>query len=294
MSNVVPIVVIALALALGAAVLIPLARGTEADYGRITPPPRDGAQGDKHQVVVVQTNVHDAELRISGQDTGASPEPALAFDAVGLLANGDILTLGRSVFDCDTGVYPAPVPPATPYYALAVRDGDALGLAYCTDSNAAAADTEATLALYAGDVELAAYSVALAVPTPTIVPTVAGQPPRFAGDFLTRQICVDDTADRAAYFTGDKLAGAAVTATGSGAAYRLAAADGLDYALFDVDAATGQVSVSALGAEDTSGLDSGLYAVVVQVEDSNGLTADTHLAVQVALTASPAGNGLCP
>ena len=273
MSNVVPIVVIALALALGAAVLIPLARGTEADYGRITPPPRDGAQGDKHQVVVVQTNVHDAELRISGQDTGASPEPALALDAVGLLANGDILTLGRSVFDCDTGVYPAPVPPATPYYALAVRDGDALGLAYCTDSNAAAADTEATLALYAGDVELAAYSVALAVPTPTIVPTVAGQPPRFAGD---------------------ELAGAAVTATGSGAAYRLAAADGLDYALFDVDAATGQVSVSALGAEDTSGLDSGLYAVVVQVEDSNGLTADTHLAVQVALTASPAGNGLCP
>ena len=124
-------------------------------------------------------------------------------------------------------------------------------------------------------------------------PVSEPEPPRFPDSHLTRRVFVDDSTDRAAYFSGGESIGASITALAadggqvSSPAYTilpLPAGEGHDWAYFTAGETTGAVTISDIGAEDASGLEAGLYSFAVQVEDGNGLTAQVLVSVQVVVS----------
>ena len=88
------------------------------------------------------------------------------------------------------------------------------------------------------------------------------------------------------------------TATGTGTiSYSLAPdGDGRDFAYFAIDDSTGEITVSAAGADDHTGLDGiRLYTLVVRATDDAGRMGEALLAIQVDLSnTSTSGDGTCP
>ena len=109
-------------------------------------------------------------------------------------------------------------------------------------------------------------------------------PPAFASGHIVQRVAVADAASRDVYFAGGEAV-ATVAATGGAAPLRYSlapAGDSLDFVLFDIDGSTGAVTVSAGGADDHAGLVlDRIYTFEVHVEDANGLSAETNVAVQV-------------
>ena len=112
----------------------------------------------------------------------------------------------------------------------------------------------------------------------------AAAPPAFAGGHAVHRVAVADAASRSLYFDGGEAV-ATVTATGGTAplSYSLApAGDSLDFVFFDINGSTGAVTVSTGGADDHAGLElDRTYTFEVHVEDANGLSDETNVAVQV-------------
>ena len=115
-------------------------------------------------------------------------------------------------------------------------------------------------------------------------PPATPAPPAFASGYVAASVAVVDAASRDLYFAGDESV-ATVAATGGTAplAYGLAPwADSLDFVFFDVNGSTGAVTVSDAGADDHAGLEvDQIYTFEVRVEDANGLSAQTGVAVQM-------------
>ena len=92
-----------------------------------------------------------------------------------------------------------------------------------------------------------------------------------------------------------------VTASGTGTLTYALAADGdsRDFAFFDIDSATGAITVSDSGADAHAGIagiaESRLYTFVVLATDDAGRQGRAVVAVQIDLsTVSPGGDGVCP
>ena len=168
--------------------------------------------------------------------------------------------------------------------SLELTDGTGVELLGCTETSP---DSPAGITLSGpGSEGYAAYSVEVGAAAPS------AQVPEFSSDHLVLRVHVDDadgvdaadaSDDQAGYFSGGEVAGS-LTATGTGLEYSLAAVGGSpDHAFFQINN-TGQVTVSAAGADDHSGLIAGMYTLLARVEDQNGLTAQAHLTVQVVLS----------
>ena len=168
--------------------------------------------------------------------------------------------------------------------SLELTDGTGVELVGCAET---LPDAFARVTLSGpGGEEYAVYEVEVLPAAPT------SEAPEFPSDYLTLRVFVDDADgadpddifdDAAGYFDGGEIVGSAV-ATGAGLEYSLAAdGSGPDHAFFQIDSA-GQVTVSAAGADDHSGLVASVYTFLARAEDPNGLTAQTHLTVQVVLS----------
>ena len=313
---IVPAIVLCAGALIAAGIFIPMAIGAAADYARLFPEPSVLAwqQGDE-QVLWLDTNRDGVELRISGLDNGSPAQPALALGDIQVRAkqSADILTVARASFDCDDA-YPEEDDNGTFGdttddfgYAALWLDADAgVGIQVCGDSAATAAqydaDDKLQVSLYDGSggdaTVLAAYDLLAAVPAPT--PVANASPVFDDGTYTTRRVCVDSSATRAGYLSGNESVGAAVDAddTELGATeptYALGVDDPhQDYLFFEVDS-SGQLSVNQAGANDTSGLDDDrVYPVVITASDGDGGTARIVVAVQVdTATESPNDDGLC-
>ena len=317
----IPAIVLSLAAALAAGILIPLATGAEAGYARLTPSPAvlTWEYGDEH-TLWLSTNRHGAELRFSGLT--AAGLPALGQGALQVRDNGspEPLTLGRAggcaaAYDLndDAGT---PDDPAADfaYSAYWMEQGTGVGLIACADSLAPPTVYQGTVALYdrpaPEGVELTSYTFEI---TPVATAATGTRPPAFDdGVYTTRQICVDAVGARAGYLSGGELAGAAVAATdpdtGDTLVYVLESWDGKsNYFYFDIDPATGQISVAEAGANDSSGLNSdAVYAVAVRARDNNGASAVIDVGIQLNATTTSdrdidgdnvvdrPGDGICP
>ena len=142
---------------------------------------------------------------------------------------------------------------------------------------------------------------------PTVVRGNASGP-QFDAPYTTRRICVDhihdgiatSTLNRAAYLSGGELVGAPVAATdpdGDGlASYLGLEDDGQDFMFFDYATSSGQLFVSAAGADDRLGLDADqVYPVIVTAADGRGKWDAITVGVWIdSSTPSPSGDGLCP
>ena len=156
-----------------------------------------------------------------------------------------------------------------------LASGTGIGLIGCHE------DEDVLVTLHTGEgEELQRYVVdVLSAPAPTATPA----PPAFPSGYVVARVAVVDVASRDLYFAGGESV-ATVTASGGTApfTYGLAPAAGsLDFVFFDVDQGTGAVTVSAAGADDHAGLEvDKIYTFEVRVEDANGLSAQTGVAVQ--------------
>ena len=115
------------------------------------------------------------------------------------------------------------------------------------------------VALYTADgEELESYVVDVLPAGP--VPDAPNGVPVFSSTYYARHVCVDRAGSRTDYFDGGEgLQGGSVVATDPDSdtlEYSLAVfGESLDYAYFDVNAATGEISVSRIGADNEAGLD---------------------------------------
>ena len=153
---------------------------------------------------------------------------------------------------------------------------------------------DVAITLHGGGVELNRYLV-------NILPAAAvNAAPVFDAAYTTRRVCVDtSTTTKALLLSGDESVGAAVSGTdadGDTLTYTLLGQDSDAYFYFAIATSTGQISVNAAGANDTSGLGlEAVYPVVVKAEDGNGGAARVLVAVQLdTAEESPDGDGLCP
>ena len=156
-----------------------------------------------------------------------------------------------------------------------LASGTGIGLIGCHE------DEDVLVTLHTGEgEELQRYVVdVLSAPAPKATPA----PPAFPSGYVVARVAVVDVASRDLYFAGGESV-ATVTASGGTApfTYGLAPAAGsLDFVFFDVDQGTGAVTVSAAGADDHAGLEvDKICTFEVRVEDANGLSAQTGVAVQ--------------
>ncbi len=148
-----------------------------------------------------------------------------------------------------------------------------------------------------GGGELNRYFVdVLEAATPTPVPT-AVVPPDFGADYAALRFCADAATPRGSVLSGGEEVGTLTGSGGPGLVYSLGGAgDDRDYAFFEIDASTGSITVSDLGADDTTGMDgTRLYSFSVQATDDGGLTGEATVAAQLNLTSiSTGGDGSCP
>ena len=124
------------------------------------------------------------------------------------------------------------------------------------------------------------------------------QPPDFGVEYVSLRFCADAASPRGSVLSGGEEVGS-ITATGQTAlAYSLGAAGGggPDYAFFEIDESSGAITVSDLGADDTTGMDgASLYSFTVRARDDGGRTAEAAAVVQLVLSSvSTAGDGRCP
>ena len=156
-----------------------------------------------------------------------------------------------------------------------------------------------TLTLHGEDgKELNRYVVDIGPPpTATPIPATPVPNPVFSPAYETLRFCPDAASPPESILTGDEAVGT-VTATGTGTiSYSLAPdGDGRDFAYFAIDDSTGEITVSAAGADDHTGLDGiRLYTLVVRATDDAGRMGEALLAIQVDLSnTSTSGDGTCP
>ena len=141
---------------------------------------------------------------------------------------------------------------------------------------------------------------------PTFVEGNAG--PEFAQPYTTRRVCVDrvrdgiatSTLNRPGYLSGAELVGAPVVAMDPDgdplASYLGIEDEGSNYFFFDYSTSTGQIVVSAAGADDRLGLDSDqVYPLVLTVADGRGKWDKIEVGVYLdSASAAPSGDGRCP
>ena len=140
----------------------------------------------------------------------------------------------------------------------------------------------------------------------TLVPGNSG--PEFAAPYVTRRVCVDrvhdgiatSTLNRAGYLDGGELVGAPVTATDPDgdtlASYLGIEDEDRNFMFFDYATSSGQLFVSAAGADARLGLDADqVYPVVVTTADGRGKWDAITVGIWLdSSTASPGGDGRCP
>ena len=141
---------------------------------------------------------------------------------------------------------------------------------------------------------------------PTFVSGNSG--PEFAAPYVTRRVCVDrvhdgiatSTLNRAGYLDGGELVGVPVTATDPDgdtlASYLGIEDEDRNFMFFDYATSSGQLFVSAAGADDRLGLDADqVYPVVVTTADGRGKWDAITVGIWLdSSTASPSGDGRCP
>ena len=141
---------------------------------------------------------------------------------------------------------------------------------------------------------------------PTFVSGNSG--PEFAAPYVTRRVCVDrvhdgiatSTLNRAGYLDDGELVGVPVTATDPDgdtlAAYLGIEDEDRNFMFFDYATSSGQLFVSAAGADDRLGLDADqVYPVVVTTADGRGKWDAITVGIWLdSSTASPGGDGRCP
>ena len=132
--------------------------------------------------------------------------------------------------------------------------------------------------------------------------------PEFAAPYVTRRVCVDrvhdgiatSTLNRAGYLDGGELVGAPETATDPDgdtlASYLGIEDEDRNFMFFDYATSSGQLFVSAAGADDRLGLDADqVYPVVVTTADGRGKWDAITVGIWLdSSTASPSGDGRCP
>ena len=290
-AQIVPAMVVALAVGLGVVVAIILATG-QTDYARLFPAPDalDWSQGDE-RVVWLDSNLDGVELRISGLDS--SDDPALGLgDILRDVEGTQALPIGRASFGCDDATYAgtddqgtADVDDDVGYTPFWMDAHSGLGLIAC---GVTASDADAAVTLYDGTgEELESYAVPVAVAAAT--PTPAPAPPSWSSTYETRQVCADSTTDRASFLdgTGDTVGAVLPAATGA-TSYALGLNDPHHHYLFFDLSSSRQLTVNVAGANDTSGIDDNqVYPVVVTARNDTG--SDT-LVVGIQLDA----DGTCP
>ena len=140
----------------------------------------------------------------------------------------------------------------------------------------------------------------------TLVPGNSG--PEFAAPYVTRRDCVDrvhdgiatSTENRAGYLDGGELVGVPETATDPDgdtlASYLGIEDEDRNFMFFDYATSSGQLFVSAAGADDRLGLDADqVYPVVVTTADGRGKWDAITVGIWLdSSTASPSGDGRCP
>ena len=141
---------------------------------------------------------------------------------------------------------------------------------------------------------------------PTFVSGNSG--PEFAAPYVTRRVCVDrvhdgiatSTLNRAGYLDGGELVGVPETATDPDgdtlASYLGIEDEDRNFMFFDYATSSGQLFVSAAGADDRLGLDADqVYPVVVTTADGRGKWDAITVGIWLdSSTASPGGDGRCP
>ena len=132
--------------------------------------------------------------------------------------------------------------------------------------------------------------------------------PEFAAPYVTRRVCVDrvhdgiatSTLNRAGYLNGGELVGVPETATDPDgdtlASYLGIEDEDRNFMFFDYTTSSGQLFVSAAGADDRLGLDADqVYPVVVTTADGRGKWDAITVGIWLdSSTASPSGDGRCP
>ena len=132
--------------------------------------------------------------------------------------------------------------------------------------------------------------------------------PEFAAPYVTRRVCVDrvhdgiatSTLNRAGYLNGGELVGVPETATDPDgdtlASYLGIEDEDRNFMFFDYVTSSGQLFVSAAGADDRLGLDADqVYPVVVTTADGRGKWDAITVGIWLdSSTASPGGDGRCP
>ena len=280
--------------------------GVVPDYGRLATDPEalPWEQGGEH-VLWTATNLPGVELRIRGLDNGTPAEPALGLGAFRLRSDAAVLELARGP-GCDADYNPGnevtvddngtPDDPSDDtvenYDAVWLEAGAGVGIVACEDSAATPAGTEGVIEVYTGPAPdgkaLVSYTVSVGVASAT---PPALTPPSFSSGYQTRWVCTDLMNTRTDYFDGNEVVqGGAVTATGA-ADYELAPSSdrSVDHAFFSVDT-TGELSVSALGADNLYGLEEGLYVVDVVATNTAGEDR-AQIVIRVVLGDNAARNG---
>ena len=131
--------------------------------------------------------------------------------------------------------------------------------------------------------------------------------PEFAAPYVTRRVCVDrvhdgiatSTLNRAGYLNGGELVGVPETATDPDgdtlASYLGLKDEDRNFMFFDYATSSGQLFVSAAGADDRLGLDADqVYPVVVTTADGRGKWDAITVGIWLdSSTPSPGGDGRC-
>ena len=141
---------------------------------------------------------------------------------------------------------------------------------------------------------------------PTFVSGNSG--PEYSAPYTTRRVCVDrvhdgiatSTLNRPGYLSGGELVGAPVLAMDRDgdplSSYLGLEDEGIFYFYFRYATSSGQIFVSAAGADDRLGLDADqVYPLVLTVADGRGKWDKIEVGVYLdSATGSPSGDGKCP
>ena len=304
---------------LAAGVMVPMATGALPDHAWLSPAPTsiEWVQDDDRETVLwLETNLPGAELRISGLDNAASdPEPALGIGSISQKTEAGSVTAVGHAGGCqdgydvalDDGETPGDTSDDTPAYTpFWIEAGAGVGIVVCEDTATTAAAVDGVIALYTGAAPGGELLTSYDITGRTKANSMVNIPPSFSAedgsaDYLVRRVCVDNNSSRDLYFDGGENVGAAVVASDAGqlgatVTHSLAPSGAShDFAFFNINTSTGQITVSEAGADNHSGLDdSRLYTLRVVAEDSARASAQTLVTVQVVKNpTSMNGDGVC-